>query len=57
MVRMSKQGERRNQCPKRCRPPYKKTGSQKDSLELGYKEHANALQGQAAQQVFIPKVK
>lgn len=57
MTRMSKQGERRNKFPrKRQRAPVK-TGSRKDNLPNGYREHANAVDGQAAALVFVPKVR
>lgn len=54
MVRISKQSERRAKSPRRPRPPSQKTGPQKAA---GFKEHQNALEGQAAQQAFIPKIK
>jgi hypothetical protein len=57
MVRISKQAERRNRCPRRCRPPSPKTGSRKDNLPAGFKEHANAVEGSAAKLVFIPRIK
>lgn len=56
MVRISKQNERRQQSPRRHRPPSKKTGSLKDNLPKGYKEHANGLEGDAALSFFIPKI-
>lgn len=56
MTRMSKKGERRAICPRRRRPPGKKTGPKVDNLPLGFKEHANAVTGEVAQQLFIPKV-
>jgi len=56
MVRISKQQERRMQCPKRCRAPASKTGSKKDNLPLGYRLHANALNGVIAETSFIPKL-
>ena len=39
------------------RAPAKKTGSLKDNLELGYKSHANAVEGDLAHSLFIPKIK
>lgn len=57
MVRISKQGERRNESPRRPRAPSKKTGSQRDKLPKGFKEHANAVAGEAAAKAFIPKIK
>jgi len=56
MTRVSKQGERRAIAKRRPRPPAPKTGPKKDNLELGYKPHANALEGDLAKQAFIPKV-
>lgn len=53
MVRISKQGERRNRCPHRCRPPAKKTGAKKDNLPQGFKAHANAA---GSDQFFVPKI-
>ena len=56
MVRISKQAERRAKCPHRPRPPAVKTGSKKDRLEKGFKEHVNVVQdAQLAQKIFIPK--
>ncbi len=57
MTRTSKQAERRNTSPRKHRNPSKKTGSRKDCLELGYRPHANALEGNAAAAAYIPKVK
>jgi hypothetical protein len=57
MVRISKQQERRNQSPHRRRPPAIKTGTVKDNLSEGYKVHANSVEGDLGQSVFIPKVK
>jgi hypothetical protein len=57
MVRISKVGEIRNQCPKRRRPPAPKTGALKDKLPEGYKVHANAATGEAAKKFFVPKIK
>jgi len=55
MVRISKQQERRNRCPKRCRPPALKTGSKAEAVS--YKPHANAVEGNLAGLAFIPKIK
>ncbi len=55
MTRMSKQGERRNRCPRKNKYPSAKTGSLKDNLPLGYKEHSNAAP--AGVSVFVAKVK
>lgn len=56
MVRISKQEERRQKSPHRCRPPSPKTGPLKDNLPGGYKSHANAVEGDAAKHSFIPKI-
>jgi len=57
MVRISKQQERRQRSPKKRRAASPKTGSMKDNLSLGYKSHANALEGVVAESFFIPKIK
>lgn len=57
MVRISKQEEKRSRFPRRCKAPSVKTGALKDNLPGGYKSHSNALEGDIAQSVFIPKVK
>jgi hypothetical protein len=57
MTRMSKQGERRNRYPRKHRKPSEKTGPLKDQLTEGYKPLANAVQGDLAGSVFIPKIK
>lgn len=57
MVRISKQAERRAQSHRRPSPPSVKTGSKKDNLPKGFKEHPNAIEGAAAQLSFIPKIK
>jgi len=57
MTRQSKQGERRAISPRRPRPPSPKTGSKKDSLPLGFKEHENAMSGEMSTGRFFPKVK
>jgi hypothetical protein len=56
MVRISKVGEIRSKCPKRRRPPAPKTGSLKDNLPQGFKNHVNAVSGDAAKNFFIPKI-
>ena len=55
MTRMSKQSERRMKCPHKRKYASKKTGSKKDNLQSGFKEHANAAPKEAGQ-VFIPKI-
>lgn len=57
MVRISKQAERRNRFPRKHRAPSIKTGPLKDNLAHGFKEHVNALEGDLAKAVFIPKIK
>jgi len=58
MVRISKQSQRRARCPrKHCGGVQEKTGSKKDNLPKGYKEHSNALEGDLAAMTFIGKVK
>lgn len=57
MVRISKQAERRSRFPRRHRPPSEKTGSLQDNLPKGFKEHANAVEGDLAKMIFIPKIK
>ena len=57
MVRISKQQERRARFPRKCRAPSAKTGSIQDNLPKGFKEHSNALEGDLAKMVFIPKIK
>lgn len=57
MTRQSKQGERRARSPKKHRAPAAKTGPKKDNLTSGFKEHANALEGDLAAAVFIPKIR
>ncbi len=56
MVRISKQGERRNRCPHRCKHPAPKTGAKKDNLPNGFKAHANAVSGDLNKRIFISKV-
>lgn len=57
MTRMSKQGERRAKSHRKHRPPAMKTGPKKDKLTNGFKEHSNALEGDLAATVFIPKIR
>jgi len=57
MTRISKKAQRRAQCPRKRRGPSVKTGPLKDNLPLGFKEHANALDGEHASTTFIPKIK
>ncbi|MCP5491791.1 MAG: hypothetical protein H7A40_01950 [Chlamydiales bacterium] len=53
MTRQSKQGERRARCPKKNKFPAPKTGTKKDNLPKGFKEHFSALSSQTA---YIPKI-
>lgn len=57
MTRMSKQGERRNRFPRKNRAPSKKTGPLQDNIPGGYKELANAVDGDLAKSIYIPKIK
>lgn len=57
MVRISKQCEKRARSHHRPRPPAKKTGARKQNLPNGFKDHANALEGEAAAFAYIPKIK
>ncbi len=57
MVRISKQGEKRHRFPRKHRAPSLKTGTREDNLPGGFKPHENALEGDLAKLVFIPKVK
>jgi hypothetical protein len=57
MTRISKKAERRNQSPRKHRHPSVKTGSLKDNLAKGYREHANAHEGSESELVFISKVR
>ncbi|MBS0629028.1 MAG: hypothetical protein JSS30_02245 [Verrucomicrobia bacterium] len=57
MTRLSKQTERRMVSPRRTKAPQPKTGPKKDNLPGGYKKHANAIEGEMAKAVFIPKIK
>jgi hypothetical protein len=58
MVRMSKQGERRAKCPRKrqVRISSNCCGQVQKSAE-GFKAHANAVDGDLAARVFIPKIK
>lgn len=57
MVRISKQEERRHRFPRKHRKPSPKTGPKVDNLASGYKAHANAIEGDLAHSIFIPKIK
>jgi hypothetical protein len=57
MVRISKIQQRRAVSPRRRLAPSIKTGSLKDNLLKGYKEHANTVNKSYAVEAYIPKVK
>lgn len=57
MVRISKQAERRSKSPRRPRAPSAQNREQKAHPARGFKQHPNALEGQAAAQAFIPKIR
>ena len=56
MTRVSKK-DRLKRCPRKPRYGSVKTGSKKDNLPKGFKEHANIFTGVAAHSTFIPKIK
>lgn len=57
MVRISKQSERRSRSPRKHQGPSTKTGTLKDNLSKGFKEHSNALEGEVANKAYIPKIR
>lgn len=57
MVRISKQSKRRHTSPRRPSTPKQKTGALKDNLPNGYKDHANAVEGDLSSAIFIPKIR
>lgn len=57
MVRISKQSERRSRSPRRSKAPSPKTGPKQDKLAKGFKEHANAVEGDLAGKAYIPKIR
>ncbi len=57
MVRISKQAERRSRYRSKHKKPSDKTGPLADNLPGGFKPHANALEGDFAKTMFIPKIK
>jgi hypothetical protein len=57
MVRISKQEERRKVSFRRPRSPALKTGPVKEKLPLGYKAHVNAVEGDLATKMFVPKIR
>ncbi|NGX39723.1 MAG: hypothetical protein KR126chlam1_01056 [Chlamydiae bacterium] len=57
MTRISKKAERRGKSPRKHKAPHPKTGPLKDNLPNGYKIHSNAIEGEHATQLFIPKIK
>lgn len=56
MTRMSKKSERRGMSPRKYKAPQPKTGAKKDNLPKGYNEHENAVSGDMAKTIFIPKI-
>lgn len=56
MVRISKQQERRSVSRRRPSRPGKKTGSKKDALTKGYKEHLSGFDQGLSTGIFIPKI-
>lgn len=57
MTRISKQSLERHTSRRSTRKPCPKTGPLKDKLPLGYKAHANAVEGELAAAVYIPKIR
>lgn len=57
MTRTSKQAERRAMSPRKHRTPGVKTGSKKDNLPKGYREHSNAIDADLKETIFVGKVK
>ncbi len=57
MTRISKQAQKRHVSRRSTRKPSPKTGALKDKLPLGYKAHTNAVEGEVAEKVFIPKIR
>lgn len=55
MTRISKKN-RLKRCPRKPRTGFVKTGSLKDQLPKGFKEHANAYTAEASHSIFIPKI-
>jgi hypothetical protein len=53
MTRVSKKEERRARCPKKRQAPAAKSGPKQDKLPNGFKELANAVQGDTARNVFV----
>lgn len=56
MVRISKQNKKRSISPRRPTVSGVKSGPKKDKLAKGFKEHANAIQGDAAKRIFVGKI-
>ncbi len=55
MVRISKQQERRQRCPKRPAAPVAPTGPREEARP--FNPHVNAAPAALAQSFFIPKIK
>ncbi len=56
MTRISKKSRLKN-CPRKHKAAATKTGSKKDNLSLGYREHGNAVEGDAALGIFVGKAR
>jgi len=56
MVRLSKKSERTGRSPRRPKIGGVKTGAKKDNLPKGFREQANAQEGELAKTTFIPKI-
>lgn len=56
MTRMSKQGKRRNQSPRRPKSGFVKSGPKQDNLKLGYKQKLNVVSLEVNTTTFIPKI-
>lgn len=55
MVRISKK-DRKKHCPRKPKIGSIKTGSKKDNLPKGFKEHDNIYESGLSYPVFIPKI-
>ncbi|MCB1135832.1 MAG: hypothetical protein KDK78_06160 [Chlamydiia bacterium] len=57
MTRISKKAERKSRSPRKHRFAAEKTGSRKDNLTKGFREHPNALESEQKQTIYIAKVR